>query len=173
MRVAVSRWRPGRSGCPRRQCDAIREFIALATSVHRPQHEFALVGGGGSGVAASPDAWLMATGAVTNADDPDASRTWKSNPVLRTSTDVKLANRSENTRRAASTRRFRGDCWLQPARRPGDVIQIQETVHDDEAGPWLITSVQHGLGWDRSTTVLHGVAAGDTGGLLGAVGGLL
>lgn len=173
-RLTVAPWP---IGLPTAAMRRDREFTALATSTHRPQHEFAFVGGGGSSVAASPDAWVMATDALTNADAPDPSRTWKSNPVLRTSTDVQLANRGENSRRAASTQRLRGDCWLQPARRPGDVIQIQETAHDGEAGPWLITSVDHVLEWDRSATVLHGVSAGDTAGLLGslagAAGGLL
>lgn len=154
-----------------------REFILLATSTHRADHEFAAVGGGGSGVALSPDAWLVNTDPVTNADDPDPRRTWRSDAVLRTQVDVDLANRSASSRRLAATRRLDATCWLQPVRRPGDVVQIQETTHPDEAGPWLITHVRHELAWDRSVTTLAGVTGGDTnellGALAGAIGGLL
>ncbi|HEY3485259.1 MAG TPA: hypothetical protein VGK49_07735, partial [Ilumatobacteraceae bacterium] len=73
--------------------------------------------------------------------------------------------------------RLRAECWLQPARRPGDVVQIQETEFDEQEGPWLLTSVRHDLAWDRAVTSLVGVSGGDTsdllGSLAGALGGLL
>ncbi len=154
-----------------------REFTAISTSSRRADHEFAVVGGGGAPAAAAPDAWVMSTDPLTNAEDPSPERTWVSQRVLRTATDVNTANRGAAARRAAGTQRFRGDCWLQPSRRPGEVVQIQETESGEEAGPWLITGVAHELGWDRSHTVLTGVSAsGDTsqlGVLAGAVGGLL
>ncbi len=154
-----------------------REFTSLSTSTHRPRHEFAVVGAGGSGAALAPDSWVVNTGAVTNADDPSPTRTWRADAVLRTPTDVDQANRNTSARRAAATRRLHGECWLQPARRPGDVVQIQETEHPEQAGPWLLTSVHHELGWDRACTVLYGVSAGETSDLLGAaagaIGGLL
>lgn len=154
-----------------------REFTSLTVASHQPQHEVALVGSGGSGVALSPDAWVLSTEAVTGADDPGSGRSWQADPVLRTSTDVDLANESLTSRRAAATRRLGAECWLQPGRRPGDVVQIQQTDHPDEEGPWLITHVRHELAWDCSRSVLTGVAAGDTtsllGDLVGAIGGLL
>ena len=150
-----------------------REFTSISVSSHRPAPEVALVGGGGSGVALSPDAWVMSTDAVTGADDPDPTRRWQTDAALRTATDVDRANESLTTRRAAATRRLRAECWLQPNRRPGDVVQIQETEHPDEEGPWLITNVRHDLGWDRSRTVLSGVTAGETSGLLGALAGAI
>lgn len=154
-----------------------REFTDLSTSTHRPTHDVAFVGGGGVSVALAPDAWLMSSDVVTNADEPDGGHTWRADPALRTTTDVDLANRSATARRAAATRRMHGECWLQPARRPGDVVQIQQADHPDEAGPWLLTSVRHELGWGHTRSVLDGVSAGDTnsllGSLAGAVGGLL
>lgn len=154
-----------------------REFLALTTSTHAAGHEFASVGAGGAGVALAPDAWLVNTQPVTNADDPDPHRTWRADMVLRTQVDVDLANRSTATRRAAATRRLDATCWLQPARRPGDVVQVQETQHDDEAGPWLLTHVHHELAWDGAVTRLEGVTAGSVddllGSLAGAIGGLL
>ncbi|GAA2152614.1 late control gene D protein (GPD) [Humibacillus xanthopallidus] len=154
-----------------------REFTSLTASSHRAQHEFALVGAGGSGVALAPDAWVVNADAVTNADDPSPGRSWWPDPVMRTQTDVDLGNKSATARRASATRRLCAECWLQPARRPGDVVQIQETEHPEHEGPWLITTVRHELRWDRGSTALLGVSGGDTSGLLGdltgAIGGLL
>lgn len=167
---------PWPAGLPTAAMRRGREFTAISTSSHQPQHEFSLVGGGGSGAALSPDAWLVNTDAVTNADDPSATRTWLSDPVLRTPADVAQANKGSSARRASATRRFRGECWLQPARRPGDIVQVQETEQPDQAGPWLVTSVRHELGWGCSRSVLLGVSGGENsalGALGGAVGGLL
>lgn len=154
-----------------------REFTSLSTSHDRAGHEFAVVGASGAAAGAAPDAWLASTDAVTGADDPDGFRTWITEPLLRTAVDVDLANSSLATRRAAETHRLQAECWLQPARRPGDVVQIQHTQHDDEAGPWLLTGVTHRLGTDHAQTTLTGVSVADDGGLLGAlagaVGGLL
>ncbi|MET0662497.1 MAG: contractile injection system protein, VgrG/Pvc8 family [Ilumatobacteraceae bacterium] len=150
-----------------------REFTAFSSSSHRAGHEFSVVGGGGSGAALAPDVWIVNTDAVTNADDPSATSTWRPDPVLRTPTDVDLANKYIAARRASSTKRFRGECWLQPARRPGDVVQVQETEHADQAGPWLLTSVRHELGWDRASSLLIGVSGGETSALLGAAAGAL
>lgn len=154
-----------------------REFTSFTTSSHQPGHDFAPVGAGGSGAALAPDAWVPSTEAVTGADDPDATRTWSPDAVLRTRTDVDLAARGAASRRAAATTRMRGTCWLQPARRPGDVVRIDETTSPDQAGPWLLVSVRHELAPGVATTVLEGVAAGSAddllGGLLGGVGGLL
>ncbi len=168
---------PWPTGLPTVAMRRDREFTSISTSSHRQPHEFAFVGAGGSGAALSPDTWLVNTDAVTNADDPSPTRTWQADPVLRTQTDVDLANKSSTARRAASTKRLRAECWLQPARRPGDVVQIQETEFDEQEGPWLLTSVRHDLAWDRAVTSLVGVSGGDTsdllGSLAGALGGLL
>lgn len=167
-RLSVTPWPVG---LPTAAMRRDREFTLLSVSTHAPLHEFAYTGGGGVGAALAPDAWLMNAEAVTDADEPDATRTWWVDPVLRTSTDVDLANKGLRARRAAGTRRMHGECWLQPARRPGDAVQIQQTDHPDQAGPWLLTSVRHELGWDHSRTVLDGVSAGDTSDLLGALAG--
>jgi hypothetical protein len=154
-----------------------REFVRIATTAYAPGHEYAAVGGGGSGVALAPDAWLLNTDPVTSADDPDPSRTWFADPVLRTALDVEAAQRAEAGRRGSDTLRLAAECWLLPARRPGEVVQLQQTTSDDQAGPWLLTGVRHELGWGHAWTVLTGVSGGDPGGLLGslagAIGGLL
>jgi len=154
-----------------------REFTSFTTSAHAAAHELAPVGAGGSGAARSPDAWVPDTDPVTGADDPDATRTWVPDAVLRTRTDTDLAARGLTNRRAATTARLRATCWLQPARRPGDVVRVDETTQDGQSGPWLLTSVRHDLAPGLARTTLVGVAAGSSddllGGLAGALGGLL
>lgn len=149
-----------------------REFLALETTMSRAHHQLAAVGAGGPGVALAPDAWVVNTDPVTGADDPSSSLTWTPQPALRTRVDVDLANKSLDARRGAATRELKATCWLQPARRPADVIQIQETSTNDERGPWLVTSITHDLAWDRSISRLRAVSAGSTGDLLNAVGSL-
>lgn len=154
-----------------------REFVRIATTAYAPGHEYAAVGGGGSGVALAPDVWLLSTDPITSADDPDPTRTWFADPVLRTALDVETAQRAEAGRRDSDTGRLEAECWLLPARRPGEVIQLQQTTADDQAGPWLLTGVRHELGWGHARTVLTGVSAGEPtsllGALAGAIGGLL
>ena len=154
-----------------------REFTSFTTSAHTPAHEFTPVGAGGSGAAQAPDAWVPSTDPLTGADEPDGTRTWSPAPVLRTRSDVDLAARGESSRRGAATARMRGTCWLQPARRPGDVVRIDETTDPAQSGPWLLTTVRHELAPGIARTTLAGVAAGASddllGGLAGALGGLL
>ncbi|GEA84382.1 MAG: hypothetical protein NVV70_06180 [Cellulomonas sp.] len=177
-RVTVVAWPVG---VPTAAMRLDREFTSFTTSNHTPGHDFTPVGAGGSGAALSPDVWVPSTEAVTGADDPDGSRTWTPDPVLRTRTDVDLAARGATSRRAASTARMRATCWLQPARRPGDVVRIDETTDSAQAGPWLLTSVRHELAPRLARTTLVGVAAGASddllggllGGLAGGLGGLL
>ncbi|ASR54782.1 hypothetical protein [Cellulomonas sp. PSBB021] len=154
-----------------------REFTSFTTSAHTPAHEFTPVGAGGSGAAQAPDAWVPSTDPLTGADEPDGTRTWSPAPVLRTRSDVDLAARGESSRRGAATARMRATCWLQPARRPGDVVRIDETTDPAQSGPWLLTTVRHELAPGVARTTLAGVAARASddllGGLAGALGGLL
>ncbi|MCU0300131.1 MAG: hypothetical protein MUF35_00820 [Candidatus Nanopelagicales bacterium] len=154
-----------------------REFLALAIHDLDPGVEEVPVGAGGAGSALAPDAWLPATDPVSTGADPDATHRWRATPVLRTLADVRIATDAATSRRASASRRLAATCWPQPARRPGDVVQIQ-AGDDTQAGPWLLTRVRHAVDPVTATTVLHGVAVGSApGGLLaaasGAVGGLL
>lgn len=164
---------PWPTGLPTAAMRLDREFLSISTTNQAPQHEFALVGGGGAAMAAAPDAWVMNTEPLTNADDPDESRTWLSQRVLRTTADVDAANRGLEARRASATMQLRALCWLQPGRRPGDIIEIQETQAPNQGGPWLITGVHHHLSPTRSTSALSGVSAGDTTSLMGSIGGAI
>lgn len=150
---------------------ADREFVSLATAKRRPSHEFAVVGASGAAIAAAPDAFLMSTEAVSSTNDPEPGRSWVADPLLRTTTDVKLANKGSESRRGAVTTTLDGTCWLQPVRRPGDVVQIQQGA-TDTAGPWMITGVEHSLQPGRAVTRLAGVSAGSSLDLLGSLGGL-
>ncbi len=173
-RLSVSPWP---TGLPTVAMRLDREFLSISTTKAAPSHEFALVGGGGAAVAGAPDAWVMNTEPLTNADDPDETLTWTPQRVLATAADVVTANRGLEARRASATMQLRAQCWLQPARRPGDVVEIQETQAAHQGGPWLLTGVRHHLSPTQATTSLNGVAAGDAstllGSLAGALGGLL
>lgn len=163
---------PWPTGIPTAAMRRDREFLALGTAAHQPSHEFVLVGAGGSGVAAAPDGWLVNADAVATGDEPDPTRSWTPDPMLRTVLDVDTANRSAAVRRGAATTRMTGTCWLQPARRPGDIVAIQQGSAD-EAGPWLFTRVQHRLAPDGAVTTVAGISGGDTADLLGAAIGAL
>lgn len=66
-------------------------------------------------------------------------------PLLRTPTaadDVSTAFQKEN---AARAQRLRARCFLLPALRPGDVIEVQSLPNSLAGGPWLLTRVTHGL----------------------------
>ena len=168
-KLAVSLWP---IGLPTVAMRADREFLSLRTSVLAPLPAFAAVGSGGAGVALAPDAWVPSTTALTTSADASAELTWRSDPVLRAQVDVTLAQQGLDQRRAAAGSTMQAECWLQPARRPGDVVQLQET--DGQEGPWLLTHVIHELscGGARSTLRAVGVGA-SAGSLLDAVGGLL
>lgn len=168
-RVTVVAWPVG---IPTAAMRLDREFTSFTTSTRSPGHEHVPVGAGGSGAALSPDAWVPSTEPVTGAGDPDGARTWAPDAVLRTRTDVDLAARGASSRRAAATTRMHATCWLQPGRRPGDVVRIDETTDAAQAGPWLLTSVRHELAPGLARTTLDGVAAGAADDLLGALAGL-
>ncbi len=159
-------------GLPTVAMRADREFLSIRTSVLAPPPAFAAVGSGGAGVALAPDAWVPSTAALTTSDDPSAELTWRSDPVLRAQVDVTLAQQGLDQRRAAATSTLRAECWLQPARRPGDVVQLQEA--EGQGGPWLLTHVAHELDQHGARSTLRAVGVGaSAGSLLDAVGGLL
>lgn len=145
-----------------------REFVSLMVGAAAEPPRIAPVGGGGSGVARAPDAWVPSTEAVTGADNPSASQRWQPDLVLRASVDVNLAAQAAQTRRQAASARLYGRCWLQPARRPGDVVTIEETTSDQAAGPWLVTSVRHSVTWDSASTTLLGIGGGSLDSIAGA-----
>jgi hypothetical protein len=159
-------------GLPTVAMRADREFVSLRTGVLAAPPAFAAVGSGGAGVALAPDAWVPSTTALTTSDDPGAELTWRSDPVLRAQVDVTLAQQGLDQRRAAATTTLQAECWLQPARRPGDVVQLQET--DGQGGPWLLTHVVHELSCRGARSTLRALGVGaSAGSLLDAVGGLL
>ncbi len=155
-----------------------REFLSCTVRNIAPAAVEVPVGAGGSGTALAPDAWLAATEALTTGGDPDATHRWQPEHVLRTLADVRIATDGAVKRRDAATRDLTATCWPQPARRPGDVVLLQHTTHDEQAGPWLLTHVLHAVGGRHATTTLLGLSAGATGpggalgALAGAIGGL-
>lgn len=151
-----------------------REFLAFATEALDPGAAEIPVGAGGAGTALAPDAWLHAPDPLTTGGGPDATHRWRPEHALRTLADVRIAADGATRRHDSAGRRLTATCWPQPARRPGDVVQVQEG-DDTQAGPWLLTHVRHTVAAATATTVLLGIAAGpDTaGGLAGAAAGAL
>lgn len=66
-------------------------------------------------------------------------------PVLRTPTAASDASTALQTANAARGRRLRAHCFLLPALRPGDVIEVQSLPDGLSGGPWLLTRVSHEL----------------------------
>ena len=67
-------------------------------------------------------------------------------------------------------------CWLLPALRPGELVEVQDLPDGISGGPWLVTHVQHRVGPMGATTrfdAVSGEGGGLLAGLLGALGGLL
>ena len=170
-RLAVGPWPVG---VPDVAMRLDREFLSFAVHDLDPGTQDVPVGAGGAGTALAPDAWLPATDALATGGDPDATHRWRPSHVLRTLADVRVATEGAARRRDAASRRLTATCWPQPARRPGDVVQVQEG-DDAQAGPWLLTHVRHTVDARTATTVLLGVAGGPgaSGGLLGAAAGAL
>lgn len=156
-----------------------REFLTFDTHDVDPGAMDVLLGAGGSGSALAPDAWLPATAALETGGGPDAAHRRRPEHVLRTLADVRIATGGANQRRGAAARRMAATCWPQPARRPGDVVQIQETGDEKRAGPWLLTHVRHAINGGQATTTLLGIDGGPGGGggpigtIAGEVGSLL
>ena len=102
-------------------------------------------------------------------------------PLLRTPTASDAVSTALQTANAARAQKLRSRCFLLPALRPGDVIEVQSLLDGLDGGPWLLTRVIHELqpGAGGFTTIE--AEAADTSSLLSgllsaglsALGGLL
>lgn len=156
-----------------------REFVHYRTEQDLPPVAAVTVGGGPAGAVAAPDALAHSVDALTGGEaDPAPDRRWAPHAVLRTPAAVDTATRAANTTAAASAWRLTARCWLQPALRPGAVLEVQEVPASVSGGPWLVTAVHHRASPSGGFTDVAGVSAGaGAGGLLaqaaGALGGVL
>jgi prophage tail gpP-like protein len=140
----------------------------------------AAIGAGPAGTPDAPDA-LIHTRLGLPEDAPGAGPDTVRIGValLRTPAAATAATEAMTKASSAEASRFRAQCFLLPALRPGTVIEVQELPSPMTGGPWLIERVVHRL--DRmngGSTLLEGSTAsppteGLLGALAGAIGGLL
>lgn len=131
--------------------------------------------GHGAGTPSAPDA-LRPTVEPLNggaADPPDA--VWLPTPALRSPAGVQAAGDGLAAAAAAATVRLRATCWLQPALRPGTLVEVQDLPDHLDAGPWYVTDVRHTVDPHRGArTVIVAEAGGAAAvGLLALAGSLL
>lgn len=168
--------RPLPSGPAERALRYGREIAALTVGRRQPGADVVWAGSGPAGSVGAPDAHLQTTGVLPDSAPPPAARTLRiAAPALRTpgaATSATTAAASRN-----GTARLDATCWLQPAIRPGTLLEIADAPQPGAIGPWLVTSVVHDLGpGPRGVTRLEGetvATGGPLAGLLSALGGLL
>jgi hypothetical protein len=149
------------------------EYASAASPVPNPQR-FA-IGFGPSGSASAPEATRQTLGFLPSsapAGGPGVVR--QPTPVLRTPTAASGASTALQAAAAARGRRLWARCFLLPALRPGDVIEVQSLPDGLVGGPWLLTRVVHRLEpGARGSTVLEAEDAGASSRLSGLLGGAL
>jgi hypothetical protein len=137
------------------------------------------IGFGPAGSGGAPDA-LRPTIDILPDSAPDGGVSVRriATPFLRVPSAAAKASQSLQSAAAARTKTLTAHCFLLPALRPGDVVEVQELPEGIDAGPWMITEVRHkyanGAGETRIMAELAGASGGSLlGGLLSAAGSLL
>ena len=142
---------------------------------------FTVAGESGVGDTSSSDALRPAIDffAGHRPDGPALKARWRSEPALRTAAAGGTAGAA--LQRAYKSSRERGEltAFLQPALRPGTIIEVQSLPDGLPSGPLLVYRVRHDLGDGDATTHASFYKGGDSfdpesllGSLLGAIGGL-
>jgi hypothetical protein len=155
-----------------------REFLTYATRARQlPPRQLVAAGNGPAGAADAPDALRHSLDPLpSGAPSPGPGALWQAQPVLRTPGAAQTATDALTAETGASRQELLANCFLLPALRPGQVLEVHELPGGPAAGPWLITGVRHVLRPKAGgRTVVSAVAAGDGGfgDLLGAALGAL
>lgn len=133
--------------------------------------------GSGAGPAGAPNALMLSTEAISGgAPDPSATVRWRPEAALRSQGAQRAASEAADSAHGASGQKLTATCWLLPALRPGELVEVQDLPDGISGGPWLVTHVQHRVGPMGATTrfdAVSGEGGGLLAGLLGALGGLL
>ncbi|HVF14081.1 MAG TPA: hypothetical protein VM942_05735 [Acidimicrobiales bacterium] len=171
---------PRPPGTPDRALLFGREFTSYRVDDLPAGPQVVVVGNGPAGFVPAPDAFLHTSAPLTaGGADPGPSVVWEPEPALRLPAAVEGAAKEANAARAAGAQRLVADCWLLPAVRPGQLLEVQGLPGRLPAGPWLVTSVVHTLdaragGATRLRAVVGGDALGSLlGAALGALGSVL
>lgn len=153
-----------------------REILAYEAADTAPGASTVPIGSG-AGPAGSPSALLPSAEAISGgAPDPSATIRWRPEAALRSQGAQRAAAEATDSAHGASGQRLTATCWLLPALRPGELVEVQDLPDGISGGPWLVTHVQHRVGPMGATTrfdAVSGEGGGLLAGLLGALGGLL
>jgi hypothetical protein len=153
-----------------------REILAYRAEASAPGASTVPIGSG-AGPAGVPNALVLSAESISGgAPEPSATVRWRPEAALRTQGTQRAAAGAAGSDHGAGSRRLAATCWLLPALRPGELVEVQDLPDGISGGPWLVTHVQHRIGPMGATTRFDAVS-GDGGsllsGLLGALGGLL
>lgn len=153
-----------------------REILAYQAADTAPGASTVPIGSG-AGPAGGPDALMLSAEAISGgAPDPSATVRWRPEAALRSQGAQRAASAAADSAHGASGQKLTATCWLLPALRPGELVEVQDLPGGISGGPWLVTHVQHRIGPMGATTrfdAVSGEGGGVLAGLLGALGGLL
>jgi hypothetical protein len=158
-----------------------RDVLVLERlDARRSVETFAVAGETGVGAADDADALRPATDffAGNRPDGPGGGSAWTFEPALRTTGAARKAGDARASRYAAAGHRWRLDALLQPALRPGGIVEITHLPDGLTGGTFVVESVHHVVSSHdvrtRARLAEAGAGkAGGAGGLLAAVGGAL
>jgi hypothetical protein len=135
------------------------------------------VGAGPAGSASAPDALRPARGFLpASAGDGGPGTLRLPTPLLRTPKAATGASDASSRAAAARGTRLAAACFLLPALRPGQVIEVQDLPAPLSGGPWFVTRVEHRLehGAGQTRFEAHSAASPSLlGALLGAAAAAL
>ncbi|HEY0809113.1 MAG TPA: hypothetical protein VGD49_03085 [Longimicrobiales bacterium] len=153
-----------------------REFIEYNVTESVAPSQRVTVGFGPAGSTDAPDALKhTVTGLPEDAPAGGPGVLREAIAVLRTPSAAKDASEARSKASSANATRFYARCFLQPALRPGMVVEVQDLPEGLNGGAWLLDRVRHTIASDRAgVTVLSGsIAAPPDGGLFGAIAGAI
>lgn len=155
-----------------------RELLAYTVSdAGAALAEIVAVGAGPAGSADAPDALRPTPRELPEgATAAGAHALRRSTAVLRTPAAAGGASSALSAAAVAGATRMGARLWLNPALRPGLVIEVQDLPAGPSGGPWLLTRVVHELSGGTGQTTIVGIRAGagvGPAGLLALAGSLL
>jgi hypothetical protein len=151
-----------------------REVLLLdGTGRFAPIESFTVAGESGAGSAAAPDARRPSTDVFNGnrPDGPSGTARWEWQPALRTVSAAASAGAARERAYGAFRDTGKVTTILQPALRPGVVIEIQDAPSGLPQGPVWIWRTRHSVSRDGAITIAwfaSGGGAGSAQALLGS-----
>jgi hypothetical protein len=153
-----------------------RDVVALeAVATARPIETFVIAGESGAGASDDPDALRPSTDffGSDRPDGPGPTARWAFEPALRTTSAARDAREAWSKRYLSNAAIWRLTALVQPALRPGLVIEIADLPDRFQGGKFVVQHVRHQISPTRARTVARLAAAGTGAGLAGAARGLV